>query len=112
MIHRVVFGSIERFIGILTEHFAGAFPIWLAPVQIRLLPITDRHLDYCYQIKKEAERRNIRAEVDERNEKSVIKSGKGNWREFLICWWWEIRKWKAEWWPFGKEVRRPGSHPR
>jgi threonyl-tRNA synthetase len=77
MIHRVVFGSIERFIGILTEHFAGAFPIWLAPVQIRLLPITDRHLDYCYQIKKEAERRNIRAEVDERNEKIGYKIREG-----------------------------------
>ena len=46
MIHRVVFGSIERFIGILTEHFAGAFPTWLAPVQVKLLPIADRHFDY------------------------------------------------------------------
>jgi threonyl-tRNA synthetase len=77
MIHRVVFGSIERFIGILTEHFAGAFPLWLAPVQIRLLPIADRHLDYCYQIKEEAERRNIRAEVDERNEKISYKIREG-----------------------------------
>ena len=52
MIHRVVFGSIERFIGILIEHFAGAFPVWLAPVQVKLLPIADRHLDYIYEVKK------------------------------------------------------------
>lgn len=70
MIHRVVFGSIERFIGILTEHFAGAFPLWLAPVQVKLLPIADRHLDYIYQIKRELESAGIhRIEVDDRSEK-------------------------------------------
>ena len=55
MIHRVVFGSIERFIGILIEHFAGAFPLWLAPEQVRILPIADRHHDRAYEIKKELE---------------------------------------------------------
>ena len=69
MIHRVVFGSIERFIGILLEHFAGAFPVWLAPVQVKLLPIADRHLDYIYEVKKLLEARGIRCEVDDRNEK-------------------------------------------
>ena len=69
MIHRVVFGSIERFIGILIEHFAGAFPTWLAPVQVKLLPIADRHLDYIYEVKKALEAKGIRCEVDDRNEK-------------------------------------------
>ena len=50
MIHRVVFGSIERFIGIITEHFAGAFPAWLAPVQVKVLPVTDRALDYAKEL--------------------------------------------------------------
>ena len=51
MIHRVVFGSVERFIGVLTEHYAGAFPLWLAPEQIRIMPITDRTNDYAEKIK-------------------------------------------------------------
>ena len=50
MIHRVVFGSIERFIGILIEHFAGAFPTWLAPVQVKVLPISDKYLDYAGKV--------------------------------------------------------------
>lgn len=69
MIHRVVFGSIERFIGILIENFAGAFPTWLAPVQVKLLPIADRHLDYINGIKKALEVKGIRCELDDRNEK-------------------------------------------
>lgn len=69
MIHRVIFGSIERFIGILTEHFAGAFPTWLAPVQVRVLPIADRHADYARQVVERLERENIRVELDARNEK-------------------------------------------
>ena len=73
MIHRVVFGSIERFIGILTEHFAGAYPTWLAPVQVKLLPIADRHLDYLYEIKKKLEAEGIRCEVDDRSEKIGFK---------------------------------------
>ncbi len=73
MIHRVVFGSIERFIGILTEHFAGAFPTWLAPVQIKMLPIADRHLDRIYEIKKQLEAAGLRVEVDDRSEKIGFK---------------------------------------
>jgi len=69
MIHRVVFGSIERFIGILTEHFAGAFPAWLAPVQVKVMPITDRQLEYADQVFRELDALGIRVELDARNEK-------------------------------------------
>ena len=69
MIHRVVFGSIERFIGILIEHFAGAFPAWLAPVQVKIIPITDRQKDYASQVEQHLIEANIRAEVDSRSEK-------------------------------------------
>lgn len=69
MIHRVVFGSIERFIGVITEHFGGAFPLWLSPVQVKLLPIADRHHDYANEIKAKLEAKGIRCEVDTRSEK-------------------------------------------
>ena len=69
MIHRVAFGSIERFIGILIEHFAGAFPTWLAPVQVKVLPISEKHLEYGKKVLKELEDAGIRAEIDERAEK-------------------------------------------
>ena len=69
MLHRVIFGAIERFIGILIENFAGAFPTWLAPVQVKILPITDRNLDYAKEISKQMESKGIRTEVDERQEK-------------------------------------------
>ncbi len=69
MIHRALFGSFERFIGILTEHFAGAFPTWLAPVQVRLLPIADVHKEYAKKVCEELEEAGIRVEVDERQEK-------------------------------------------
>lgn len=69
MIHRVAYGSLERFIGILIEHFAGAFPAWLAPIQVKILPITDRHMDYAKKVAKEMWAQDIRVTVDERNEK-------------------------------------------
>ena len=69
MIHRVVFGSIERFIGIITEHFAGAFPAWLAPVQVKILPVTDRALDYAKELSDALDGQGFRVEVDDRNEK-------------------------------------------
>jgi threonyl-tRNA synthetase len=69
MVHRVAFGSIERFLGILTEHFAGAFPMWLAPVQAAILPITDRQNDYAAEISRKLEEHGIRCTVDSRNEK-------------------------------------------
>ena len=69
MIHRVVFGSIERFIGVITEHFAGAFPTWLAPVQVKVLPITDRTRDYAAGVLETLNAAGLRAELDDRSEK-------------------------------------------
>lgn len=69
MLHRVVFGSMERFIGILLEHFAGALPVWLAPVQAVIIPIsTDKHLEYSQKVAEELKSKNIRVELDDRNE--------------------------------------------
>lgn len=69
MIHRVAFGSIERFIGILIEHFAGAFPFWLSPVQVRILPISDHFIEYAKKIQNQLVSHGFRTEIDERNEK-------------------------------------------
>ena len=69
MIHRVVLGSIERFIGVITEHFAGAFPVWLAPVQVKVMPITDRSADYAKEVAAKLDAAGIRVETDLRNEK-------------------------------------------
>lgn len=69
MIHRTCFGSVERFLGILIENYAGAFPVWLAPVQIKLLPITDKHLPHALALRKKFKKLGIRVEVDESNEK-------------------------------------------
>ncbi len=69
MIHRVAFGSIERFIGILIEHFAGAFPTWLAPVQVKVLPISDKHMAYAKDVLEDLQNAGIRAEIDVRAEK-------------------------------------------
>lgn len=69
MLHRVVFGSIERFIGILIEHYAGKFPVWLAPVQVKVLPVSDKYNDYAKRVAEILENENVRAEVDSRNEK-------------------------------------------
>lgn len=73
MIHRVVFGSIERFIGILIEHYAGKFPVWLAPQQVRLLPITDRNNVYCDQLQEKLRAAGVRCETDKRQEKTGYK---------------------------------------
>ena len=69
MIHRVCFGSIERFIGILIEHFAGQFPTWLAPVQVKVLPISEKFADYANQVAEQLDAANIRVAVDHRAEK-------------------------------------------
>ena len=69
MIHRAIFGSFERFMGILIEHFAGAFPLWIAPEQAVVIPIADRHLDYCYSVADKLKAAGMRAIVDVRNEK-------------------------------------------
>lgn len=73
VIHRAVYGSIDRFIGILTEHFSGAFPVWLSPVQAKLLPVSENHADYAFQVKQALEAAGIRVEVDLRNEKLGLK---------------------------------------
>jgi len=73
MIHRAVLGSLERFFGIMTEHFSGKFPLWLSPVQIKLLPIADRHVEYCKGLQAEMDRFGLRVEVDERTESTPKK---------------------------------------
>ena len=86
MIHRVIFGSIERFIGILTEHFAGKFPLWLAPVQVKLLTVTEKFSDYALEVAKKFEDAGLRVEVDIRNEKIGYKLREArNERTPYIC---------------------------
>jgi threonyl-tRNA synthetase len=79
MVHRALFGSVERFFGVLIEHYAGAFPLWLAPVQIGLVPISEKHLDYARTVKEKLETAGLRVELDERNEKMNAKI-----REFTL----------------------------
>jgi threonyl-tRNA synthetase len=79
MVHRALFGSVERFFGVLIEHYAGAFPLWLAPVQIGLVPISEKHLEYAEQVKKKLEAAGLRVELDARNEKMNAKI-----REFTL----------------------------
>ena len=69
MVHRVVFGSIERFIGILIEHFAGKFPVWLSPVQVKVMPITERQAAYAKEVYEMLKAKGIRVKLDDRNEK-------------------------------------------
>ena len=73
MVHRVCFGSVERFMGILIEHFAGAFPTWLAPTQVEVIPVSDKTLDYAIKVKKQIENAGIRVHLDDRAEKMGYK---------------------------------------
>ncbi|HYL39254.1 MAG TPA: threonine--tRNA ligase [Bryobacteraceae bacterium] len=73
MVHRALFGSVERFFGILVEHYAGAFPVWLAPVQAAVLPITDRHVEYAQKVADQLRQAGIRIELDDRKEKVNLK---------------------------------------
>ena len=73
MLHRAILGSLERFIGILIEEYAGTFPVWLSPVQVMVLDIADRHADYAFQIMRELEQQGIRVKIDLRNEKIGFK---------------------------------------
>jgi threonyl-tRNA synthetase len=73
MVHRALFGSIERFFGVLIEHYAGAFPLWLAPVQIGLVPISERHHAYAEKVQQELKEAGFRVELDTRNEKMNAK---------------------------------------
>jgi threonyl-tRNA synthetase len=79
MVHRALFGSVERFFGVLIEHYAGAFPLWLAPVQIGIVPISEKHVEYASAVKAKLEAAGLRVEVDERNEKMNAKI-----REFTL----------------------------
>ncbi len=73
MVHRALYGSIERFFGILVEHYAGAFPVWLAPVQAVILPITDRQVEYAQKVKQRLDEAGLRITVDDRKEKVNLK---------------------------------------
>jgi threonyl-tRNA synthetase len=73
MVHRALFGSVERFFGVLIEHYAGAFPLWLAPLQIGLVPISERHLDYAKKVQQQLQNAGLRVELDSRNEKMNAK---------------------------------------
>jgi len=79
MVHRALFGSVERFFGVLIEHYAGAFPLWLAPVQVGLVPISEKHLEYAAAVKAKLEAAGLRVELDARNEKMNAKI-----REFTL----------------------------
>ena len=79
MVHRALFGSVERFFGVLIEHYAGAFPFWLAPVQVGLVPISEKHLEYAGGVKAKLEAAGFRVELDARNEKMNAKI-----REFTL----------------------------
>ena len=82
MIHRVVYGAIERFMGIIIEHYAGKFPVWLSPTQVVILTVSDKHKKYANQLKKELERHNIRTELDERVE-SIPKKVRDNQQQYI-----------------------------
>ena len=73
MVHRALFGSVERFFGVLIEHYAGAFPFWLAPVQVGLVPISERHVEYAKKVEAELQAAGLRVELDARNEKMNAK---------------------------------------
>ncbi len=73
IIHYAIYGSFERFIGVITEHFAGAFPAWLAPVQVMVIPIADRHVEYAETVRKALFEAGLRAEVDDRSERMQAK---------------------------------------
>jgi threonyl-tRNA synthetase len=73
MVHRALYGSVERFFGVLIEHYAGAFPLWLAPVQAGIVPISERHLAYAEKVQTELQNVGLRVEVDHRNEKMGAK---------------------------------------
>ena len=73
MVHRALYGSVERFFGILIEHYAGAFPVWLAPVQTVVLPITDRQLEYAKTVQARLEQAGLRSHLDDRKEKVNLK---------------------------------------
>ena len=96
MIHRVVLGSIERFIGVITEHFAGAFPAWLSPVQVKVLPITDRAGGLCRRGGRQAGRRRLPGGSGRPQREDRQEDPRGHrWRRSPICWWWATGIWRT-----------------
>ena len=85
MIHRALLGSIERFFGILIEHYAGAFPVWLAPVQAKIIPILEKHHDFAHKVADKLREHDVDVEIDNRNEKSASRFVKLSLRKFLTC---------------------------
>jgi threonyl-tRNA synthetase len=88
MVHRAIFGSFERFVGILTEHYAGAFPTWLAPVQARVIPISEKFSDYARRVHDRLRAARVRAELDDRNEKLGYRIREAQLRKvpyMLVC---------------------------
>ena len=73
MVHRALYGSVERFFGVLIEHYAGAFPVWLAPMQVVMIPITERHVEYANKVAAQLNEAGVRVHVDARNEKMNAK---------------------------------------
>ncbi len=73
MVHRTVLGSMERFLASLIEHYGGAFPVWLAPLQVKIIPVADRHLDYAHKLEAELKTEGVRVEVDTRSERVNLK---------------------------------------
>ncbi len=73
MVHRTVLGSMERFLASLIEHYGGAFPVWLAPLQVMVIPVADRHLDYAYKLEAELRGEGLRTKVDARSERVNLK---------------------------------------
>ena len=112
MIHRALLGSIERFIGVITEHFAGAFPTWLAPVQIKVLPITDRTHAYAQEVMEQPGRPRasaLRAGLAAAK-RSATRSGRPSWKKCLICWCWATRNKRRAKWPCATaKTARPRS---
>ena len=85
MVHRAVLGSIERFMGILIEHVAGAFPFWLAPLQARIVPIKDTHNDYCRDFARELKKSGFRVDIDDRNESMGLKTREAQMAKNPFC---------------------------
>lgn len=94
MIHRALLGSIERFIGVITEHFAGAFPAWLSPVQVKLLPVTDRAMDYAKTSPPSWTARASGWRWTAATKRSARRSGRPPWRRSPSCWWWATGIWR------------------
>jgi threonyl-tRNA synthetase len=86
MIHRAPFGSMERFIGILIEHFAGAFPVWLAPEQVRIIPVADSHNDYAYEVANDLKAAGVRVTVDDGRGRlgKKIRTGRGDQVPYML----------------------------